>query len=224
MPHAARGAHVFRPSQQTQGVASSLLPPPIRNDVDDEAETDSASGDEQLPAAPLATSRQLPPIATNVPTLRSTASTSVTGSSGRSKRKRSALDDEQSGSRRSSLLTSASHERKKRGPSATVALHGLKEGLDLMNDNLSVLVKGVGPPVVDTSPERRTKAMEKIQKDEPNLDLARLTALVDLFKQDTTAADTYLALFREDVRRYWVEKQLIESLGFPALSPMDLTE
>lgn len=47
MPHAARGAHVFHPSQQMQGVALSLLPPPIQNGVDNEAETDSASGDEQ---------------------------------------------------------------------------------------------------------------------------------------------------------------------------------
>jgi len=78
------------------------------------------------------------------------------------------------------------------------------------------------PAIPDSSHEWRVKAMRKIQGDEPNMDIPRLTALVDLFKCSTEAADTYLALFREDIRRCWVEKQLTEALGFPPLSPLDL--
>jgi len=60
--------------------------------------------------------------------------------------------------------------------------------------------------IQDTSPEWRLKAMHKLQKDEPNLDMPHLTALVDLFKCSMEAADTYLALFRDDLGKHWIEK------------------
>lgn len=95
-----------------------------------------------------------------------------------------------------------------------------------MNNNLADILKSMRPtaPTFNTSPQRKCLAVDKIQKDEPNMDAACITTLVDLFKQDIAAADIYLALFREDVQRYWIEKQLTGSLGFPPLSPMELAE
>jgi hypothetical protein len=55
------------------------------------------------------------------------------------------------------------------------------------------------------------------------MDPSWLTGLVDLFKCSTEAANTYLALFQEDVQKHWVGKQLTESLGFPPLSLIDMS-
>ena len=41
-------------------------------------------------------------------------------------------------------------------------------------------------------------------------------AFADLFEQDTAKADTYMGLIRVDVRKGWVERQLVK-LGFPAV-------
>jgi hypothetical protein len=42
-----------------------------------------------------------------------------------------------------------------------------------------------------------------------------VVAFADLFEQTTAKADTYMALVRDDVRKLWVDRQLVE-LGFPA--------
>ena len=67
----------------------------------------------------------------------------------------------------------------------------------------------------DTSPERRAKAMDLLQEQESYLDDDRMVAFIDLFREDTAAADAYLALKRDSLRKKWVEKQLINKLGFP---------
>ena len=41
-------------------------------------------------------------------------------------------------------------------------------------------------------------------------------AFADLFEQDTAKADTYMGLVRVDVRKLWVERQLVK-LGFPTV-------
>lgn len=68
----------------------------------------------------------------------------------------------------------------------------------------------------DTSPERRAKAMELIQEQESYLSDDCLVAFIDLFRADTAAADAYVALKREGLRKSWVQKQM-KDLGFPAL-------
>jgi hypothetical protein len=120
-------------------------------------------------------------------------------------------------------MSAASGSSKKQRTNANaVLLSGLKEALVGVGADIAVAIKATAPVVPDDSPARRARAKEKIQADEPNLDPARLYALIDLFSCNTEAADTYLALFREDVRSFWVEKQLTEHLGFPALSPLDM--
>ena len=120
-------------------------------------------------------------------------------------------------------MSVASSGKKQRSNPNAVLLSGLKEALLGVGTDIAVAIKATAPVVPDDSPARRARAKEKIQKDEPTLDPAHLYALIDLFSCNTEAADTYLALFREDVRSYWVEKQLTEHLGFPALSPLDMS-
>jgi hypothetical protein len=149
---------------------------------------------------------------------------SAGGSAG--KCKHSALDDASGNDSPSlSFLTSASREKKSRVGGGSAVMNRLNDTLDGLGAHLAKVEQQQQQLAViqDTSPERRSKAMHKLQKDEPNLDMSRLTALVDLFKCSTEAADTYLALFRDDLRKHWIEKQLTESLGFPPLSPLDMT-
>jgi hypothetical protein len=70
--------------------------------------------------------------------------------------------------------------------------------------------------VRDTSPERRQKAMARLQEVETHLDDERLIALIDLFKAETIEADTYMSLQRDALRKKWLQKQLLERCGFPA--------
>ena len=112
--------------------------------------------------------------------------------------------------------------KKHRSNPNAVLLSGLKDALVGVGADIAVAIKAAVPTAPDTSPACRSRAKEKIQQDEPNLDPPRLYALIDLFSCDMEAADMYLTLFREDLQKFWVEKQLTEHMGFPPLSPLDL--
>jgi hypothetical protein len=136
----------------------------------------------------------------------STASTST-------KRKYSALEASQSGQTPSVL----SGKKQRSAVPGAVALNGFKESLDTFNKTIERgLVVQPHERVRDTSPERRQKAMTRLQEIETHLDDARLIALIDLFKCDTSEADTYMSLQREVLRKKWLQKQLVERCGFPA--------
>lgn len=66
-----------------------------------------------------------------------------------------------------------------------------------------------------TSPEHWTKAMDLLQEQESYLDDNHIVALIDLFKADTAAADTYLALKQKSLWKVWIHKWLVHDLGFP---------
>jgi hypothetical protein len=63
--------------------------------------------------------------------------------------------------------------------------------------------------------------MDLLQEKETYLDDNRIVALVDLFQTDTGAADAYLALKRDNLRKLWIERRLTKDLGFPAISMSD---
>ena len=46
----------------------------------------------------------------------------------------------------------------------------------------------------DTSPEHHAKAMSHLQELKTHLDNAHMVAMIDLFKSDTSEADTYMSL------------------------------
>jgi hypothetical protein len=45
----------------------------------------------------------------------------------------------------------------------------------------------------------------------------QIVAFADLFEQNTSKANTYMALICDDVRKLWVQKQLVE-LGSPMVA------
>ena len=55
-----------------------------------------------------------------------------------------------------------------------------------------------------SSPERKTMAIERAQDLESDLDNIHLVALIGLFQTDVSAADAYLALKRDGLRKVWV--------------------
>ncbi|KAF8817314.1 hypothetical protein BYT27DRAFT_7016233, partial [Phlegmacium glaucopus] len=52
--------------------------------------------------------------------------------------------------------------------------------------------------------QRKAKAMQRAQELETTLSDRRLVGLIDLFRADTTMADTYLSLSRAGIRKEWV--------------------
>ena len=64
------------------------------------------------------------------------------------------------------------------------------------------------PHTVASSSEQKMRAMEQAQELESELDDTRLVALLGLFQSDVSAADAYLVLKRDGLRKVWVESKL----------------
>jgi hypothetical protein len=134
-------------------------------------------------------------------TSNSSASVSCTSTttSTSSKRKRSALS--------ASLLSSGKKQRTV--VTGAVALNGIKESLDSFNNTIErSLLMQPDRMRSDTSPERRAKAMELFQEQEPELSDDCTVAFIDLFRMDTAAADAYIALKRDGLRKAWIQRQM----------------
>jgi hypothetical protein len=125
-----------------------------------------------------------------------------------SKRKHSALDE---------VLISGSLYGSKRSrksdSSGASALHGIKNMMEGIS--LSMLNGTLGLPRHHrrSSSERRIEATALLQEKE-DLTVDQFVAFADHFEQNTLKADTYISLVRDDVRKVWVKKQLMD-LGFP---------
>jgi hypothetical protein len=63
-----------------------------------------------------------------------------------------------------------------------------------------------------SSAERRIEATALLQQKE-DLTVDQMVAFADLFEQTTAKVDTYMALVRDDVRKLWVQRQLVELVG-----------
>jgi hypothetical protein len=141
-----------------------------------------------------------------------------------SKRKYSALDDTESaisGSRDSA----GSGSKKRKGPNIT-AMDGLNNTLSTislslrdMNDErrlrrLQIDTRAQAhaqaqQQVVSSSPQRREQARTCLVENESDyLPADHMAALVDLISDNTSSADAYLSLRREDHRHAWLDRQL----------------
>jgi hypothetical protein len=217
MPSIGKGTHAFRPSNQTRGASSAVSTMPPEPISDDETTTNAPHPRPIPPSlshvgnvAPSETHEQPPP--SSPPSVPHTPGPSTASVS--TKRKYSALEASQS--QTPSVLSLAGKKQRSSVPGA-VALNGIKESLDMFNKTIERgLVVQPHEKVRDTSPERRQKAMAHLQENETHLDDARLIALIDLFKNDTSEADAYMSLQREVLRKKWLQKQLVERCGFPA--------
>lgn len=94
------------------------------------------------------------------------------------------------------------------------ALQAVGERLDDFNTIMRTLVALESQePVASASlppstPQRKQLAMRRAQKLEDHLDDDRLVSLINIFQKDASAADAYLVLERDGLRRAWVEDQL----------------
>jgi hypothetical protein len=67
---------------------------------------------------------------------------------------------------------------------------------------------GTAPTNMEVSPLRKRCAIRSAQEVEVELTNRQLVALVNLFRSDVGAADTYMELKREGLRKAWVMDQL----------------
>lgn len=88
-------------------------------------------------------------------------------------------------------------------PSGTLALHGMNDKLGDFTEVFREVMTGKKSGVMST-PQRKAQAMQRAQELETTLSDRRLVGLIDLFRADTTMADTYLSLTRAGIRKEWV--------------------
>jgi len=88
-------------------------------------------------------------------------------------------------------------------PSGAVVLHSMNEQLEDFTKVFREVFTSKKSGVLST-PQRKSKAMQRAQELETTLSNQCIVGLVDLFRADITMADTYLFLHREGVRKQWV--------------------
>lgn len=89
-------------------------------------------------------------------------------------------------------------------PCVGEALNGMGSKLDDFTDMFQETMSGKKTGV-DSTPSRKTRAMQRVQVIETTLSDKCIVALIDLFQNDVTVADAYLAITRDGVRKKWVE-------------------
>jgi hypothetical protein len=103
-------------------------------------------------------------------------------------------------------LSFLARKRQTSGPTALMALS------DHLSDFTDAYRAGTaaeaGSREFASSPERKRMAMERVQELESDLDDTCLVALIKLFREDVSAADAYLVLKRDSLRKVWVEAEL----------------
>ena len=85
---------------------------------------------------------------------------------------------------------------------------GLQERMDDFTDAFRSATSGQASMAPESSPVRRRRAIRKAQELENDLDDADLVVLVNLFIADVSAADGYMELQREGLRKAWVAQRL----------------
>jgi hypothetical protein len=149
------------------------------------------------PSSEVSPTRVSPPSLLAPTTASSTAVSHATGSTSAAsslKRKQSAL----------SAVQSTGTSKKQCTNAGASAMDGIKQSLDNFNSTVakSILVQPERMRL-DTSPERRNRAVQLLERQEDYLTDDQLIPFFDYFKGDTAAADIYLAIGRESLRKAW---------------------
>jgi hypothetical protein len=253
MPERTRGKHAFRPSQQSRGAASNMPASLSKGkgrgkakakgtepeqgqgveiglglQVDNNGENDSDRPAITFPPSPVPSSTifSLSPVP---PSTIPSTSTSTSDS----KRKYSALDDDE-------LSSSCNISGKK--CSGTVAMGDVSTSIDGVGGSIGELVAenklfckayetnhtqhearvekrldtqiAQAAEAASTSPEkRRANAVDRLQEREVYLTPEAMVVLMQHVAQDTAAADLYLSMKRDKYSKAWVKMRL-EKLKF----------
>lgn len=67
---------------------------------------------------------------------------------------------------------------------------------------------GSSSKAIPPTPQRKQRAMKRAEKLEIHLPIPKLVALLNLFQKDVTAADAYLVIQGEPLRKAWVNDKL----------------
>jgi hypothetical protein len=98
-----------------------------------------------------------------------------------------------------------------------IALNSIKESLDSFNSMIEhSLLMQPDHMCSDTSPECQAKAMDLFQEQEGYLSDECVVAFIDLFRLDSAAADAYIALKHDGLRKVWIQRQM-KDLDFPLI-------
>jgi hypothetical protein len=90
--------------------------------------------------------------------------------------------------------------------SNTAVLHGMQGTMNRVSD---IFEKSVAQPL-DPQSAVRSEALHFLQTREDNLSLDERTKVVRIFMKDNVAAETYIALVNDDLRRSWLAGMLKE--------------
>lgn len=203
-------------------VIDPVQPPPNADDADDEHMLDPALHAIHpiipLISAPLKTHMHIDthPLSP-IPILNiHTGPLAPIGPLGLQKRKYSALMASGSGSGSASTSTSPSstpgpsakrrHIMKREPPEDPESV-AISERLDNFTEAFRVAT-GTSMTGIEASPIRKRRAIRSAQELEDDLSDLDLVNLVNLFRSDVGAADTYMELKREGLRKAWVMDQL----------------
>lgn len=88
-----------------------------------------------------------------------------------------------------------------------MALQGLREELSSFGQTF-IEVSTPPVPSLAPSPSRKTKAIQRAQELEDELDDVRLAELIRVFQADVNAADAYLVIKRDGLRKAWIASTL----------------
>ena len=216
MPSLVKGSSIYRPGQGIHGAANATLALPEDNAGIASDGSNRGYASDGNPAVPPPSSVYPPssPISLPLPLhpdpcasinpITSASQSAMTASTS-SKRKQSAL----------SALLLLSSKKQRTTVTGAVTLNGIKESLDNFNNTIECsLLMQPDHMHSDTSPERWAKAMDLFQEQEYYLSDDCMVAFIDLFRVDSAAADAYIALKRNGLRKAWVQRQM-KNLGFP---------
>ena len=121
----------------------------------------------------------------------------------------------------SSLVDSSGSSSKRARVSGPVALHGIKEEMSVLNSTLRsavdhktrVFEHNTANIANSTTPlDIKKRAEDILQEKEAYLDDDCLLTMFDIFRSDVGAAQTYVGIRRDSLRRRWVKREL-ERLG-----------
>lgn len=100
---------------------------------------------------------------------------------------------------------SAPPSKKRQLSNGANALAALGEQLSNFTDTVR---KGTSQSPLEPSPTRKRIAIQRAEELETELDDKHLVQLINLFEADINAADAYMVIKREGLRKAWVEGKL----------------
>ena len=218
MPTTARGANVFHASQAVAaatGIADSAADSSDGDEVDAQVMTpehDTTEHDDAPHNAALDQELQQNWSTTPPPSLPPSQSAQPAPPFKRShKRNHSAISPEWATSGSTTPSTNTTHKKSRIGViSRADAITGLRSELALFNGTFLEGTSSMAPlpPAIAPSPARKMKAIQRAQELEVDLNDEKLVSLIQIFQVDVNAADAYMVLKREGVRKMWIKSTL----------------